>query len=142
MRLLHYSFLGLVLASLSANPLGAQGSPTPHASPSAAQAGPIRPSGVLKHPLPEDHGWIASWRSTGDDSTGAFDVSPPLPPSPENRRRNLLVGGLVGAIAGTAVAASVCSDSDGVCLFSPAILLPIGGAGVGMIVALLLTPVH
>lgn len=140
MRVVRLSFLLLIVASPCVRSLGAQAAA--NTSPFTAQVGPMRPAGALKRVLPPDPGRIDAWSPAADGSTPFLHTDPALQPAPESRRRNLLIGGVVGAVAGSVAAASICSDSDGVCLFSPAILLPLGGAGVGMIIALLLTPVH
>jgi hypothetical protein len=136
------ALLSTSLTFLAVAPLLAQ-SAAPIAAPSRST-----PSSVV------DHGWSGiqraparrDWDATRSPSfsvvavPGAASVVPGLDPSP-NRRRNVVLGAAVGAIVGVAVAAKVC-DGDGLCLYSPVVLLPLGGAAAGMIAALLLTPVR
>jgi hypothetical protein len=131
MRILRLVALTVVAMScLAATRLRAQAS-TPRAVPSdvgpsvatSALTGIRRPPGRLV------------WNQTvAAGRAFAVALGPLADADASHRKRNVLVGAIVGAAAGVVFASATCDDD--------CILSPLGGAALGMIVALLLTPVR
>ncbi|MBV6520304.1 MAG: hypothetical protein MNPFHGCM_00409 [Gemmatimonadaceae bacterium] len=142
MRPIPLALLAVVLTS-SIGPSTVHAQLARHDREAVVPGGPLLPIGVLKRATARA---VFEARPKGSiHERSEHDAPPTLQPQGTdggNRGRNVLIGAIAGAAAGAVATASVCGDNDGSCLFSPAILFPIGGAAAGMLIALLLTPVR
>ncbi|MFN8571238.1 MAG: hypothetical protein U0132_04220 [Gemmatimonadaceae bacterium] len=99
---------------------------------------PLAPRSALQR-MPSSWAWrdlapVAESRST----VGALE--PTKAPDDSHRGRNVLIGAVIGAAAGAVLAAATC---NGDCILSVGMVVaPAGGAAVGALIALLLTPVR
>ncbi len=98
-----------------------------------AAVGPTIPRGSFRPALRlADEAAVASWTMNA--------LEPAFEPGSSHRGRNVLIGAGIGAAAGGVLAAATC---NGDCMLSVGMVIaPLGGAAVGALIALLLTPVR